>query len=60
MAGTQRQRELRRRRSRSKKIATMKAKVGKATKSEKEVMATKLRRMTPGAEVLIQAWQLQA
>jgi hypothetical protein len=53
MAGTERQRELRRRRTRTKKVAMLRTKAVKANKAEKEVIATKLRRLTPGAEVLI-------
>lgn len=53
MAGTERQRELRRRRSRTKKVALLKAKAQKANKSEKNVIAGKLRRLSPGGEVLI-------
>ncbi len=59
MAGSERKRELRRRRSRSKKLATLKVKAVKATKSEKEVIAAKLRKITPGATQVIEAWQLK-
>jgi hypothetical protein len=34
-------------------------KVKKANKSEKTVIAQKLRRLTPGAEQLIAAWNLK-
>lgn len=53
MAGTERQRELRRRRTRTKKVAALRVKAVKANKSEKEAIASKLRRLTPGAELLI-------
>ena len=59
MAGTERQRELRRRRTRAKKVKSLKARAVKATKSEKDVIAAKLRRMTPGAESLIRSMQLK-
>jgi hypothetical protein len=49
----QRQRELSQRRKRKKKIAILKRKAAKANASEKGALATKLRRMTPGAEVII-------
>jgi ribosomal protein L15E len=58
--GTERQRELRRRRSRSKKVAGLAAKAKKANKSEKAVIAQKLRQLTPGAEQIISAWKLHA
>jgi hypothetical protein len=49
----QRQRELSQRRKRKKKIAILKRKAAKANLTEKGVLATKIRRMTPGAEVVI-------
>ena len=45
--------ELKRRRHRKQKVAKFQTKVKKATTSEKLVMAEKLRKMTPGADVLI-------
>lgn len=51
--GTERQRELRRLRTRRKKTAMILAKAQKATAAEKVELARKLRRMTPGAEVII-------
>jgi hypothetical protein len=57
--GTERQRELRRRRARQRKISHLATKVKKANKSEKTVIAQKLRRLTPGAEQLIAAWNLK-
>ncbi|TWT48401.1 DUF6800 family protein [Botrimarina hoheduenensis] len=59
MAGTERQREIRRRRKRKENLTAMKAKLSKATPSEKTEMARKLRLMTPGAEELITRWQLE-
>jgi hypothetical protein len=58
MAGTERQRELRRRRHRSKKIAVLARKKEKATKTEKAVIAEKLRKLTPGGAVIAKAWGL--
>lgn len=49
----QRQRELRARRHRKKKLKTLKRRAVKATASEKSHLATKIRRMTPGGEVII-------
>jgi hypothetical protein len=54
-----RMKELRQRRKRKKKMAVLKRKVVKASASEKAVVASKLRRMTPGAEVIIAAWGLE-
>lgn len=58
MAGTERKRELRRRRNRSKKILLLQKKAEKSSKTEKSAIADKLRRLSPGAEQLIQAWKL--
>lgn len=49
----QRQRELAKRRHRKKKMKVIKRKLTKANASEKAVLATKIRRLTPGAEVII-------
>ena len=46
-------REIRRRRSRRKKINILKRKASKANPSEKAVIAGKIRKLTPGAEVVI-------
>ena len=58
MAGTERQRELRKRRHRTKKLANLHKKSEKANKTEKAAIVHKLRRLTPGADQLIQAWKL--
>jgi len=58
MAGSERQRELRRRRKRKENLTAMKAKLAKATPSEKLEMARKLRLMTTGSEELIARWGL--
>jgi hypothetical protein len=57
--GSERQRELRRRRKRTKTYEKIQSKLATATPSEKAVMAEKLRSMTPGAEELIQRWELE-
>lgn len=59
MPGSERQREIRRRRKRKENLTAMKAKLAKATPSEKTEMARKLRLMTPGAEELITRWELE-
>ena len=51
--GIERRRELRRRRSRRKKVDQLKRKAESANPSEKQSIANKLRGLTPGAEVLI-------
>jgi len=51
--GSERERELRRRRKRKKKMNLIKKRLKKASASEKEVIAAKIRRMTPGAEALL-------
>lgn len=53
MAGTERQRELRRRRTRSKKTQALLAKAKKSNAATKAVIARKLRMLTPGADVII-------
>lgn len=56
---SERQRELRARRKRRKTIAKMKASLPTADAAKKAVYAEKLRKMTPGAEELIQSWGLE-
>ena len=55
-----RKQEIKRRRHRRKKLEHFKVRLKKATISEKSVIADKLRRMTPGAEVIIENLGLQA
>ena len=50
--------EIKRRRHRRKKLKKMASRLKKATVSEKAVIATKLRRMTSGAEIIIANWGL--
>lgn len=49
----ERQRELRRRRHRRKKYTILKRRAAKANASEKQVIAAKIRKMSVGAEVMI-------
>ena len=58
MAGSERKRELGRRRARRAKLTKLKGKLAKATQSEKTEIARKLRNLTPGAEELIDRWKL--
>lgn len=59
MGCSERMKEIKRRRHRSKKLAQFQRKLQKATVSEKAHIATKLRNLTPGAEVIISAWSLE-
>ncbi len=54
-----RKQEIKRRRKRRKKLETFSRRLKKASASEKAVIAGKLRRMTSGAEVIIENWNLQ-
>jgi hypothetical protein len=56
--GSERRRELRRRRHRKKKVAVFGRRAEKASTSEKQVIASKLRDLTPGAGAIIQRLQL--
>ena len=49
----QRDRELKRRRHRKKKLKVFKRRLTKATASEKAHIATKIRRLTPGGDVIV-------
>ena len=55
-----RHQEIKRRRNRRKKYAKFAKKLEKANASERAVIAEKLRKMTPGSEVLIARWGLEA
>jgi hypothetical protein len=55
---SERNKEIKRRRHRRKKLAALAKKLEKATVSEKTVIAEKIRNLTPGAEVIIQKWDL--
>ena len=56
----ERMREIRRRRSRRKKLGILKRKAMKANASEKTAIAAKLRKLTPGADVIIANLGLEA
>lgn len=55
---SERQKEIRRRRKRRKKLSHLQGRLAKATQSEKQEIIRKLREMTPGSETLIAAWAL--
>lgn len=57
--GSERERELRRRRHRKKKVTKLLAKAQKASQSDKIAIADKLRNLTPGAAVIIEKHGLE-
>lgn len=56
---SERHKEIRRRRKRRKKYDLIKRKVAKSSASEKTVIAAKIRKMTTGADVVIEALGLE-
>ena len=54
-----RKQEINRRRRRRKKYEAFERRLKKATASERAVIAEKLRKMGPGAELVIANWQLE-
>jgi hypothetical protein len=56
---SERRKELKRRRHRRRKLAHYRAKLETATVSEKTHMAQKIRRMTPGAEEVVDTLGLE-
>ena len=57
--GIERQRELRRRRSRRKKLTILKRKLKTANASEKTAIVNKVRQLTPGADEVISHLSLE-
>jgi hypothetical protein len=55
-----RMKEIKRRRHRREKVAHFRSKLAKATPSEKQVIADKLRRLTEGCDTLIASMELEA
>jgi hypothetical protein len=51
--GTERTRELRRRRHRKKAVAKLTKRAEKGSKADKAIVVDKLRKLTPGASVII-------
>ena len=58
MPSSERQKEIKRRRHRRKKLTLLAKKLEKATVSEKAVIADKIRGLTPGSEKIIESWGL--
>ena len=58
MGCSERQKEIKRRRKRREQLTRLRARLAKATQSEKVEIARKLREITPGAEKLIDDWGL--
>ena len=56
---SERRKEIKRRRHRRKKIAQFARKLPKATVSERAAIAEKLRGMTSGGQVIVDAWDLE-
>jgi len=56
---SERQKEIKRRRHRKKKVEQWKKRAEKATASEKAHIAGKLRKLTPGAEIIIEKLSLE-
>ena len=54
-----RHQEIKRRRRRKKKLVIFKRRLKKATVSERSVIADKIRKMTPGCEVIIENLSLE-
>ncbi len=59
MSCSERKRELRRCRHRKKKVSILVRKLGKATVSEKTVIADKLRALSPGGETIVARLELE-
>ncbi len=57
--GSEREREIRRRRSRRRKMDILKRKAAAANPSEKAIIADKIRKLTPGAEELMTRLSLE-
>ena len=58
MGLSERQKEIKRRRHRREKLGKLKLRLAKATTSEKAVIADKIRKLTPGADVILRDWDL--
>ncbi|MGA0040027.1 MAG: DUF6800 family protein [Pirellulales bacterium] len=55
-----RMKEIKRRRHRRQKVSHFRSKLAKATPSEKQVIADKLRKLTEGCDTLIEAMALES
>lgn len=56
---SERRKEIKRRRHRRKRVSQFARKLPNATVSERAVIADKLRSMTPGGQVIVDAWELE-
>jgi hypothetical protein len=56
---SERKKEIKRRRHRRRKLAHLGKRLKKATVSEKTLIVNKIRNLTPGAEVIIDRWELR-
>jgi hypothetical protein len=56
---SERKKEIRRRRKRRENYSEMKAKLPKADAAAKTKIVEKLKKLSPGADVLIEAWGLK-
>lgn len=59
MPASERRKEIKRRRRRRASLTQLHKRLEKATQSEREEIARKLREITPGADVIIGAWELE-
>ena len=59
MPCSERRKELKRRRHRRKKLGQLARKLKKATVSERATICEKIRELTPGGGVIIDAWGLE-
>ena len=57
---SERGKEIKRRRHRRKKLALLAKRLEKATVSEKALIAEKIRNLTPGGEVIVKNWDIEA
>ncbi len=60
MAISERGKEIKRRRHRRKKLALLAKRLKKATVSEKAMIAEKIRSLTPGGDVIVKDWDIEA
>ncbi|MGQ9574973.1 MAG: DUF6800 family protein [Thermoguttaceae bacterium] len=58
MSICERKKELKRRRHRHKKLKQLAARLKKATVSERAAIAEKVRKLTPGAQIILESWGL--
>ena len=56
---SERRKEIKRRRTRRRKLAHLAKRLEKATVSERATITRKIRDLTPGGEVIIKSWNLE-